>query len=106
MLRHGHRYYHANMDEYGYVLFNTIYHAAQLIARERPWDRARVDHIRRRVVGLPHGGKRLRRSSKSLRLCASTTVSTDTPSSVGNSLPTRSDRFGKRVPSTDTQSSI
>ena len=29
MLRHGHRYYHVHMDEYGYVLFNAIFHAGQ-----------------------------------------------------------------------------
>ena len=51
MLRHGHRYYHVHMDEYGCVLFNTIFHAAQLMDRGRSWGRSRTNRIRRRAVG-------------------------------------------------------
>ena len=57
MLRRGHHFYHVEMDEHGYDLVQTVFHAVQMMARGRPCAR-RVHNqriLRRRVGVTPRG---------------------------------------------------
>ena len=53
MLRHGHQFYHVHMDEYGYVLVQTVFYAVQMMMKDRPWARHMENkRIPRRMVGV------------------------------------------------------
>ena len=57
MLRHGHQFYHVHMDEYGYVLAQTVCYAVQMMMKDRPWARHMENkRIPRRMVGVTPRG--------------------------------------------------